>query len=58
MTSADCHRIVDGLPCGRRRDELELCLAWIDDHGAPCEWSAIVEADYVKAIAALSEVAA
>jgi hypothetical protein len=39
--------------CGCSSAEMTLCLGWMDDHGAPCEWDKKTEADYKKALDAL-----
>lgn len=55
MTTDQIHEAA--LRCGCSDAEMALCFFWMDDHGAPCEWDAKIEADYKEALDALKAVA-
>jgi hypothetical protein len=37
-------------PCNCSAQELKFCLRWIDEHGAPCEWTQAAENEYLAAL--------
>jgi hypothetical protein len=37
-------------PCNCSPQELKFCLRWIEEHGAPSEWSQAAEDEYLTAL--------